>query len=568
MKYLRLSLIAMLANLFLIMFILFCPVRSASAESAKRYYKEGRELEEQDQIISAYEAYKKAYELKPEEIKYRATYERMRVAAASEYIKEGESFEADKNLAAALAAFLRALDADPSNELAEADARRLEDHLDRKDHSGQDNSSSAPEGPYPASPARLDIAVSGPVTLHMVEDSRVIYQTLGKILGINVLFDPEFISKRIEVDLKDVTPYDALRILSEVSNTFWKPVTHNTIFVAQDTRMKRQEYSQQALQIFYLKNVSQQNDFTDIQTALRNVFQTARIYGLPSDSAIVMRGTPDELQLAKMMIAGLDEPKPEVLVDVTVMEVSRDKLREIGLSPPTSLTVTSGSSQTLEQIGHTSAYSISIGQAAADFLLTDSDTRILQNPRLRALDGQKADLKLGERLPVATGSYTYATGSTSAAAETQFQYIDVGVNIEMTPLIHSDRDVTLKLSIDVSAENGTEPLEGVNEPIISQEKADQVVRLKNGEATILAGLVSHQVTHSVSGWPGLGEVPLMKYLFSTQSHEVKNDELVFMIVPHIVRAPQFDTNMEHEIDTGTETAIQIRNAPITQAQPQ
>src|SRR6202012_5014739 len=126
----------------------------------------------------------------------------------------------------------------------------------------------------------------------------------------------------------------------EVSGTFWKPVTHNTIFVAQDTPAKRRMLSQQAAQIFYLRNVSEQNDFTEVQTALRNMFQSsAKLYGMSNERAILMRGTPDELQLAAMLIDAIDRPKPEVMVDVTVMEVSRDKLREIGISPPTSLTV-------------------------------------------------------------------------------------------------------------------------------------------------------------------------------------------------------------------------------------
>jgi general secretion pathway protein D len=396
----------------------------------------------------------------------------------------------------------------------------------------------------------------------MVEDSRIVYQAIGKIAGLNVLFDPKYASKRIQVDLKDVTPVEALRIVGEVSTTFWKPVTHNTIFVAQDTATKRRTLSQQAVQVFYLRNVAEQNDFTDVQTLLRNLFQaSAKIYGVASQKAIMMRGTPDELQLAGMLIAALDQPKAEVMVDITVMEVSRDKLREIGLSPPTSLTVSSGSSQTLEQIGKTSAYNISIGQAAVDFLLTDSDTHILQNPRLRALDGQKATLKLGEKLPVATGSYTLATSSTAAAAETQFTYIDVGVNVEMTPTIHADRDVTLKLSVEVSSQSGTDTIDSVAEPVISQQKADEVIRIKDGEASILAGLVKRQESRTVSGWPGFGEIPLLKYFFTTQSHEVANDELVFLIVPHVVRAPSGDTNLTRAIDTGTEQAIQLREAP-------
>jgi len=534
---------------------------NAYGESARSLYRDGQTAEVRSDVIAAYEAYKRAHDLNPGEIRYRTAYERLRAAAAAAYVKQGEQFAAHGSLAPALAAFLKALDIDHSNEVAESDARRLESQLE---HTGnaENNAPAATDSAYdPQPPTRLEIAAAGPVTLHLIEDSRIVYLTLGRLVGVNVLFDPQYSSRRIQIDLASITPYEALQVLAKVSGTFWMPVTRNTIFVAQDNRAKRTEIAEQALEVFYLKNVSQQNDFTEIQTVLRNLFQGARINGVASDNAIVMRGTPSELQLAKMLIAGLDEPKPEVLVDITVMEVSHDKMREIGLSPPTSLTVNSGSPQTLNQIGHTSAYSITIGQAAAEFLLTDSDTRILQNPRLRALDGQKADLKLGEKLPVATGSYTIPTSTTAAAAETQFQYQDVGVNIEMTPAVHGDKDVTLKLTVELSAENGTEPLEGINEPIISQERADQVVRLKNGESTILAGLLQKQVSQSVSGWPGLGEIPLMKYFFTTQQHEVKSDELIFLITPHVVRAPTFNENVSREIDTGTEAAIQLRQAP-------
>jgi general secretion pathway protein D len=539
----------------------FCASQSVSAESASGYYKMARVAEDRNDVIAAYEAYKKAYDLKPGEIKYRTTYERVRAAASTEYVSMGETFARKDNLTSALAAFLKALDIEPGNELADADVRKIQNDL--RQSSRQNEGSTNPDhvAKNPASPITLDILANEPITLHMAEDSKVIYQAVGKSVGINVLFDPDYNSKRIQVDLKDVTAIEALGIISEISASFWKPVTHNTIFVAQDTRAKRQALSQQAVQIFYLKNVSQQNDLTDIQTAIRNMLPTAKLFGVASQNAIIMRGTPDELILAKVLVAGLDQPKPEVLVDITVMEVSRDKVREIGLSPPTSLTVSSGSSQTLNQIGRSSAYSISVGTAAVQFLLTDSDTRILQSPRLRAVDGQKATLKLGEKLPVATGTYTLATSSTSAAAETQFQYLDVGVNVEMTPTIHSDREVTLKLSVEVSSESGTETIDDVEEPIISQEKAEQTIRLKDGETSILAGLVKKSVSQAVSGWPGFGQIPLMKYFFTTQKHEVDDDELVFMIVPHIVRAPGSDTDTERQIDTGTDKAVQIREVP-------
>ncbi|HEY1499452.1 MAG TPA: hypothetical protein VGF88_07755 [Acidobacteriaceae bacterium] len=542
----------------LILLVVF--LHTAYAESASGSYRKGRAAEEAGDVLGAFEAYKEAYQLKPRDLRYRATYERMRVAAAAEYVKDGRRLTQAKSLPTALAAFLKALDLDPGNDVAQASALQLEKEMKQKD--GAAAAEPVPSPPAAEAPVKLEVVSGGPVTLHAVEDSRIVYESIGKLAGLNVLFDPEYASKRIQVDLQNVTTVEALRIVGEVSGTFWKPVTHNTIFVAQDTATKRRMLSQQAAQIFYLRNVSEQNDFTEVQTALRNMFQSsAKLYGMSNERAILMRGTPDELQLAAMLINAIDRPKPEVMVDITVMEVSRDKLREIGISPPTSLTVTSGSSQTLNEIGRSSSYSISVGEAAVDFLLTDSDTRILQNPRLRALDGQKATLKLGERIPVATGSYTVPTSATAAAAETEFTYLDVGVNVEMTPTIHANRDVTLKLSVGVSSQSGTDTISGVAEPVISQETAEEVIRVKDGESSIVAGLVKRQENRNVSGWPGFGEIPLLKYLFTTQSHEVINDELVFLIVPHVVRAPIAETSLTPPIDTGTERAIELRGVP-------
>jgi general secretion pathway protein D len=547
--------------------VLLPAVQAAYAAPASGYYKRGKAAEEAGDVIAAFDSYKRAYALKPRDLRYRATYERMRATAAAEFVKEGEHLVDAKSLPGALEAFLKALEVDPGNEVAQAEAVRVEGELEKKDGAAEklqgEKTQELTAGMVAMAPVKLAVAVSGPISLHTVEDARNVYLAIGKIAGLNVLFDPEYVSKRVQVDLKDVTAVEALRIVGEVSNTFWKPVTHNTIFVALDSATKRKTFSEEAVQVFYLRNAAEQNDFTEIQTSLRNMFQsTARLYGIASERAIMMRATPDELQLAGMLIAAIDQPRPEAMVDITVMEVSRDKLREIGLSPPTSLTVSSGSSQTLNQIGHTSAYSISIGQAAVDFLLTDSDTRILQNPRLRTVDGQKATLKLGERIPVATGSYTLATTATAAAAETQFTYLDVGVNVEMTPTIHADRDVTMKLSVEVSSQSSTDTIDGIAEPVISQENADEVIRVKDGESSILAGLVKRQESKNVSGWPGFGEIPLLKYFFTTQSHEVVNDELVFLIVPHVVRAPVSDSIVAGQIDTGTERAIELRTPEL------
>ena len=173
----------------------------------------------------------------------------------------------------------------------------------------------------------------------MTEDAKVIYQAIGKAAGVNVLFDPDYNSKRIQVDLNNVSLLDALRIVGTMSGTFWRPVTANTLFVAQNTRIKRTELDEQAVQTFYLTNAWQQNDLNDVQTALRNVLTSAKIYGVASQNAIVMRGTPDELLLAQKLINDLDKARAEVVVDIAVLEVSKNWERTLGVSWPSSIGV-------------------------------------------------------------------------------------------------------------------------------------------------------------------------------------------------------------------------------------
>src|SRR5579863_3114251 len=415
----------------------------------------------------------------------------------------------------------------------------------------------------------------------MAEDAKVVYQAIAKAAGVNVLFDPDFNSKRITVDLNNVSLLDALRIVGVMSDTFWRPVTGNTIFIAQNSRTKRQELDEQAVQTFYLTNAWQQNDLNDVQTALRNVMPNAKVYGVQSQNAIVMRATPDELLLAQQLIDDLDKARGEVVVDIAVLEVSKNWERNLGMSWPSSFGVTlqpncaannscttttnSGTgtggtgttntvSPTLFNLAHLNStdFAVSVGSATLNLLLTDNQTKVLQSPRIRATDGQKQTMKIGSRIPIATGSYQTgaATALVSSLVNTQFQYQDVGVNIEVTPTVHYDRDVTLKVKIEVTAQSGSVTISGVTEPILSQRVAEQTIRLREGEANILGGIQEQQIQDNWSGIPGLSQIPILRYLFGSHDKIRQDDEIVFVVVPHVVRTQNLTPDNLRTIDTG------------------
>jgi general secretion pathway protein D len=551
-------------------------------DSAKKLYDSGQLAEAKDDVIAAYEDYAQAFKKDPKDLRYKTAWQRTRFPAAAAHVSRGEKLRQQGDNSGALTEFVHALDIDPSNEVAQQDIQEIRNNLSipfpDKETSVSPNEQSKVSAM--GGPVLLKPILSEPLMLHMTEDSKIVYETVGKASGINVLFDPEYTSKRIQVSLANVSLPDALRILATVSGTFWHAITPNTIFVASDTRAKRQQLEEQAVQAFYLSNVSQQNDLNDIQTALRNLLPNAKLYGVPSQNAIVMRGTPDELMLSQRLIEDLDKPRPEVVVDVSLIEVDRDRTRTIGLELPgsfgialqppnatstSSSTTTSGTTTqnlTLNNLANLNGteFAVTVGAATANLLLSDSNTKVLQNPTVRATDGQKADLKVGQRIPVATGSYQTgaATAVVSSLVNTQFTYLDVGVEIEITPTVHFNGDVTLKTKIVTSEEQSPVSIGGISEPVISQRTSEQTVRLKEGETNIMGGFLEKEDLVSVTGTPGLGEVPLLKYIFSSQTHEVIDDEIMFLITPHVVRSQRLNPLNLGAVDTGTGSNIELR----------
>ncbi|HWA93451.1 MAG TPA: cohesin domain-containing protein [Terracidiphilus sp.] len=566
--------------------LLLCVPLVAHADQAKKLYKQGQTAEAHENYDAAFENYQKAWNLKPDDLAYKAAYYRVRLTASSMHVSNGQKLLNSGDRQGALQEFMHALAIDPSNESAQQGIdklRRMEGKQVQPSAQGiAEPSSEQAELDSMGSPPELKPLSSEPLTLHMSEDAKVVYQAIGKAAGVNVLFDPEYISKRIQVDLNNVSLMDALRIVATLSGTYWRPVTSNTIFVAANTQARHRELDEQAVQTFYLTNAWQQNDLNDVQTALRNVMASnVKVYAVASQNAIVMRGTPDELLLAQKLINDLDKPRPEVVVDVAVLEVSKNWERTLGIAWPSSAGVTlqtsststsstdssssstSTTSPTIYDLAHLKAsdFAVSVGTATANLLLSDSSTQILQNPRIRATDGQKASLKIGSQIPVATGSYQTgaATAIVSSLVNTQFQYQDIGVNIEVTPTVHFDDDITLKVKIEVKAHSGDVTISGVTEPILSQRVAEQVVRLREGEANILGGINEKQIQQTWSGIPGLSSIPVLRYLFGSKDHTITNDQIVFMLIPHIVRQPSLTPLNLRSIDTGAGNTIQLRH---------
>jgi general secretion pathway protein D len=573
---------------------------SALAQSAKSYYKRGQAAEARDDVDAAYQDYQKAFSMSPKDEVFKTAFYRVRFTDAALHATKGRTLLSSGDEEGALTEFMRASEIDPSNEAAQQEIAKIRARHGQDQHPSQGNSSMTAETQDQiaemGAPLELRPMSNEPLVLHMAEDSKTVYQAIGKAAGVNVLFDPDYISKRIQVDLNNVSLLDALRIVGTLSGTFWRPITLNSIFVAANTRSKRAELDEQAVQTFYLSNAWQQNDLNDVQTALRNVLPNAKVYGVASQNAIVMRATPDELLLAQKLVNDLDKARPEVVVDIAILEVSKNWERNLGISWPSSAGVaitppttasstttcptgstnctptTTSNNPTLYNLAHLNSndFAVTVGAATANMLLTDNNTKILQNPRIRAADQQKATLKIGSRIPIATGSYQTgaATALVSSLVNTQFQYQDVGVNIEITPTVHYDHDVTLKIKIEVTAQSGSVTISGVTEPILSQRVAEQTIRLREGEANILGGIQEQQIQDNWSGIPGLSSIPILRYLFGSKDKIIQNDEIVFLVVPHVVRSQELTPLNLRKIDTGPGTqTVELRHVSGQASQP-
>jgi general secretion pathway protein D len=582
------------AALLLVVLVVTLP---AAADKAHSLWNKGRDAEARQDYEKAFEFYQQAFNLKPKDLRYRTAYEHSKFLASASHVHRGQILRENGKLDEALVEFQKATLIDSSSFIATQEMRRTQDMINKATNPQQT------VAPVPdvlrkrlaeaGGPVELAAISNVPITLKLTEDTKVIYETVGKLAGINVLFDPDYTSRKIRIELNGVTLEDALGIIALESKTFWRPVTSNTIFIATDNPAKRKELDQSVIKTFYLSNLSQATELQDVVNAMRTLLEVSRIQQLQSQNAIIVRGTPDQLVLAQKLVDDLDKAKAEVLIDVVIMQVSRDKTRTLGFNPPTSTSISlngnvnstttsstgttssssgsSGSGINLNRIGNLNAtdFSITIPGVTASAVMGATDTKIIQNPQIRALDGQKATLKIGDRIPVATGSFQPGIGGVgiNPLVNTQFQYLDVGVNIDITPRVHAGREVTLKVSLDISSETGQANIGGISQPIIGQRKIEHEIRLKEGEVNILGGLFEDSQTQSIGGLPLLAQIPFLKYFFGSDTRDHSEQEMVFALIPHIVRGLEVNDTNQQMIDVGTANSLELRHVKATEIVP-
>jgi general secretion pathway protein D len=606
--------------------LLLLPVDGLQARTRKgdKLFKLGAEAEARKEYDKALEYYQQALGTDPQETIYELATRRARFEAGEQHVQAGKKLLEANDLENALAEFQKGFNADPGSMIALQDIQQTKELIEQK------QKGLAPPGEKPLTSAEqaqkdslamiqsmLPVPELKPVTNQISQlkmnnqPPKVLYETVGKLAGINVLFDPQMqAGKNANLDLNNVTLQEALDYIALLTKTYWKPVSGNAIFVTEDNVTKRRDYEDEVVKVFYLKNPTSTQEFSEMVTAVRSVTDVRRMFQFNAENAIVVRDTVDKVALVEKLLHDLDKPKAEVVVDVIVMDVASDVSHQIGAgivsngtnglavpfsfsprnpitsstssgasgtggtgatSTTTTTTTTSGTTSgstyvALSQLGHLSSgdFSTSLPGAMLQAVMSDSRTKIEQSPEVRVSDGQKVTLKIGEKYPYATGSFQPGVGTVgvSPLVSTQFQFVDIGVNVELTPHVHGSDEVTMHVSVDISNIANTLNLGGLSQPVIGQKKSEADIRLRDGEVSLLGGLMSDQDSTVIGGIPGLVNIPVLgKYLFGNTSKDRSKEQLMIALIPHIVRRPDITGVDLRGVAAGTDSNVKLSFAP-------
>lgn len=556
--------------------LLGCPKSKQAFDSGKK----AEVIQDYDAALSDYE---QALKHDPQNAKYKLKAYEMRFEAAQFHVRQGIKHLEQHENQMALSEFETAVKIDPSCMLCRQELEYSRQLLappappqpgQSPAPSASNTTTSAPVGGSAAQssdllqqPPSLNPVSREPVTLKMFEDARLVFRTIAKLAGVNVIFDPDFPEKKISIDLVNVTIQQALQVACVEAKAFWKPVTSNIILVLPDSSAKRRQEEEQILKKIYLQHAQTPQELTEMTTGLQQILELRHVQAVPRDNAILIRDTPDKILLASRLIQDSDRGRAEVVVQISVLQARRDRARSLGIQPGSSTTLVfaptlplgPAGAVALDKLSQISAgdFALTIPNAVAAALMSDTSTRIIQNPQVRVSDGESARLRVGDRVPVATGSFQ-ATAGLGPIINTQFQYVDVGVNIDLVPHVHPDHSVSMKLAVEVSSLNGRVNIGGIEQPVISQRRIEHEIRLQEGEVSVLGGLVEHSQNKSVSGWPGLSRLPLLRYLFSGEDVSNSENEVLIVVTPKLVRSRDFASESLQALSVGTDSELMLR----------
>ncbi len=516
--------------------------------------------------------YTKAVQKNPDNRSARQGLERARTRAAEAHYSRGRQLNTAGRLDEALVELQIASELNPADQnvqelltsvrtqlrtkiaVAREGKTQLETLIERSQHL-----------PPPGTDLPADVKLPAALTFRDAS-ARDIYTAIARFANMNIVFDPQFRDQPITIDLRNATLENALGTLSMASKNFYRVSGQRTITVIPDTPAKQREYEEEVVQTFYLSNA----DLKETMDLLRIVIDNRRLAPVTATNALSIKDTPERVAAAGKLIAAIDKARPEVVIDVELLEVDRMRLQEYGLqfASPGSPGVNGAADinrenftlRNLRNLTESDIYLTNLPGLFYRLLKSDNHTRTLANPQLRTSEGIPAQARFGERVPVPVTTFSpIATGGVSQQPITSFNYENIGVNIDITPRTHHDDEVSLALKIEVSSISGT-GFGGL--PTFGNRTISTVIRLRDGETNLLAGLIRDDERQVLEGIPGLSDLPVIGKLFAHTRKETQETDIVLTLTPRIVRVLDLNENDLRPFRVGRAGEAPILELPI------
>ncbi|BCS33874.1 hypothetical protein TBR22_A31020 [Luteitalea sp. TBR-22] len=527
-------------------------VLATACASAPKPYKVGELAEQREDFDQAIVAYTQAAVADPDNREVTTALKRAKLRASAAHYAKGRRLSGAGKYEEALVEFQLALELNPANGDAEGAVREMRTALRtkmavRKEGTTQLESLISRARALPPQGRDLpDVTVPDSLVFRDA-GSRDVLTSLARFADISVVFDPQFRSVPLSIDLRGATLPTALDAIGRATGTFWRTTAPRTVTVVPDTAAKRREYEEEVIRTFYLSNA----DLKETLDLLRIVVDARRLSPITATNAISIKDTPERIEAASRLIAAIDKARAEVVIDVELLEIDRTRFKQYGiqiLSPGTDGVGIGGQVDINQEGGLTLEQLTNLGKGDIFFtnlpglyyrlLKQDSDTRTLANPQLRTSDGLPAQAKFGEEVPVPQVTFApIATGGVNQQPITSFTYRNVGVNIDITPRTHHNDDVTLAVKIEVSSLSGT-GYSGL--PTFGTRSITTTIRLRDGETNLLAGLIRDNERTVLKGIPGLSDIPVVGKIFASNERETQQTDVVLMLTPRIIRVLDLD----------------------------
>jgi general secretion pathway protein D len=559
---------------------LLCLCVLAAGCATSTAMRRGREAEHRQDYDLAVVEFTKVLRANPDNTDARLSLERAKMRASQDHFVRARRLAAVGKLDDALVEYELAGELNPSSSEIEQELRSARNKLRARvavAREGKTDLQTLIERTRDLPPPGLDLPqnVKMPASLTFRDaSSRDVFTTIARMANLSLIFDPSFRETPITVDLRNASLDDALNTVSGTTRTFIRVTAPRTIAIIPDTPAKRREYEEEVVRTFYLSNA----DLKETMDLLRMVVDARRIAPTTATNALTIKDSPERVAAAARVLSAVDKARPEVVIEVELLEVDRTRLQEYGLqiaSPNSpglngsaSIAADANSNVTLRTLRNLSQSDVLAGNLPSLYyrlLKTDTNTRTLANPQLRTSEGLAAQARFGDRVPVPVTTFTpIATGGTPQQPITSFNYENIGVNIDITPRMHHDDDVTLTLKVAVTSISGT-GFGGL--PTFGNREITTVIRLRDGETNMLAGLIRDDERHQLDGIPGLSDLPVVGRLFGHTQKTVTQTDIILTLTPHIVRVLDLTEADLRPFRVGRDSLGPIIDAPPPVAEP-